>query len=72
MPAGKVREGSFGWEDLGPQAPDGATVTQWVTDDTLPGGPRTVERAYTAPFARTSREDDYRTAWAFFEGTSGN
>jgi len=23
-----------------------------------------------APFARASREDDYRTAWTFFEGTS--
>ena len=32
------------------QAPDGTAVTQWVTDDTLPGGPRTVDRAYTAPF----------------------
>ena len=71
MPAGKVREGSFGWEDLGPQAPDGATVTQWVTDDTLPGGPRTVERTYTAPFALASREDDYRIAWAFFEAGNG-
>lgn len=33
---------------------------------TLPGGPRTVERTYTAPFARASREEDYRIAWAFF------
>ncbi len=41
---GKAREGNFGWEDLGPQAPDGTIVTQWVTDDTLPGGSRTVER----------------------------
>lgn len=49
-----------------PKVPDGTVVTQWVTDDTLPGGPRTVERTYTAPFARASREDDYRVAWTFF------
>ena len=24
-------------------------------------------RTYTVPFARASREDDYRVAWAFFE-----
>jgi len=46
---------------------DGTVITRWVTDDTLPGGPRTVERTYIAPFARANREDDYRTAWAFFE-----
>ena len=51
-----------------PKVPDGTTITQWLMDDTLPGGPREVQRTYTAPFARASREDDYRTAWAFFEG----
>ena len=51
-----------------PKYPDGTTITQWLMDDTLPGGPREVQRTYTAPFARASREDDYRTAWAFFEG----
>lgn len=50
-----------------PKVPDGTVITQWVTDDTLPGGPRTVERSYTAPFARANREEDYRIAWAFFE-----
>lgn len=50
-----------------PKVPDGTVITQWVMDDTLPGGPRTVERTYTAPFARAIREDDYRIAWAFFE-----
>ena len=79
-PDGKSREGQFGWDDLWeytdaleggqPKVPDGTVITQWVTDDTLPGGPRTVERRYVAPFARASREDDYRTAWAFFESTS--
>ena len=50
-----------------PRVPDGTVITQWVTDDTLPGGPRTVERTYTAPFARANREEDYRIAWAVFE-----
>jgi hypothetical protein len=52
------------------KVPDGTVIIQWVTDDTLPGGPRTVERTYTAPFARANREDDYRIAWAFFETDS--
>lgn len=51
-----------------PKVPDGTVITQWVTDDTLPGGPRTVERTYIAPFARANREEDYRIAWAFFDG----
>lgn len=70
-PDGKVREGNLGWEDLykddQPLVPDGTVVTQWVSDDTLPGGPRIVERRYVAPFVRASREEDYRVAWAFFE-----
>jgi hypothetical protein len=76
-PDGKTREGNFGWDDLWeyastpegghPKVPDGTVITQWVTDDTLPGGPRTVERRYVAPFARANREEDYRIAWAFFE-----
>lgn len=52
-----------------PVVPDGTTITQWLMDDTLPGGPREVQRTYTAPFARASREDDYRVAWTFFEET---
>jgi len=72
---GKTRDGNFGWEDLYKDGqwlvPDDTVVTQWVTDDTLPGGPRIVERHYTAPFARASREDDYRTAWAHFESEAG-
>ena len=70
-PEGKVREGNLGWEDLYKDGqwlvPDGTVVTQWVSDDTLPGGPRTVERRYVAPFARANREEDYRIAWAFFD-----
>lgn len=54
-----------------PKVPDGTVISQWVTDDTLPGGPRTVERRYIAPFARANREVDYRIAWDFFGGGSG-
>ena len=44
-----------------------SVATTTVLDDTLPGGPRTVERRYTAPFALANREEDYKIAWAFFE-----
>lgn len=50
-----------------PKVPDGTVIAQWVQDDTLPGGPRTVERTYVAPFVRANREDDYRTAWPLLE-----
>ena len=74
-PDGKVREGNLGWEHLYKDGewlvPEGTVVTQWVSDDTLPGGPRTVERRCVAPFARANREDDYRIAWAFFESVPG-
>jgi hypothetical protein len=81
-PDGKRREGRHGWEDLWqypktvpsvgddgagtPKVPDGTVVTMQVIDDTWPGGPRTVERRFVAPFARANREADYRLAWPFF------
>ena len=61
-----MHEGQFGWEDV-QGLPDGAVVQSWVQDDTLPTGPYRKERRWVALFARASREDDYRTAWAFFE-----
>lgn len=70
-PDGKTQDGHHGWEDLYKDGvflvPDGTQVEMTVTDDTLPGGPCQVTRTFTAPFARANREDDYRTAWAFFE-----
>ena len=65
LPDGTVREGQFGWEDVC-DLPDGTLGQQWVQDDTLPTGPYLKERRWVAPFARTSREDNYRIAWAFF------
>lgn len=75
-PDGKARPGNHGWEDLYKDdkwlVPDGTVVTMEVTDDTLPGGPRQVTRTFKAPFARASREDDYRVVWAFFASNSQN
>lgn len=75
-PDGKSREGNFGWEDLYKDGkflvPDGTVVTQWVSDDTQPGGPRIVERRYVAPFALANREADYRIAWAHFESRASS
>jgi hypothetical protein len=73
-PDGKTKDGNHGWEDLYKDGtflvPDGTTIAMTVTDDTQPGGPRQVTRTYTAPFARANREEDYRTAWAFFAGSA--
>lgn len=41
----------------------GLAITFKLLADTLPS----VTRTFKAPFARASREDDYRTAWAFFK-----
>ena len=40
---------------------------QFKYTSTWDAQPRTVERTYTAPFARANREEDYRIAWAVFE-----
>jgi hypothetical protein len=69
---GKIPRPIQGWEELrqlqeSGHLPEGSVATTTVTDDTLPGGPRTVERRYEAPFALASREDDYRLAWEHFE-----
>ena len=73
-PDGKTKDGNHGWEDLYKdgefKVEDGTTIAMTVTDDTLPGGPRQVTRTFTAPFARANREEDYRTAWAFFAGSA--
>jgi hypothetical protein len=42
------------------------TVTQEVTDDTLPGGPRQKTIVYLAPWFRCDREKDYQTVWRHF------
>lgn len=49
-------------------APAGKKFYRTIMDDTMPGGlvERTIE--YIAPFDRCDREQDYETAWKFFEG----
>jgi hypothetical protein len=42
-------------------------VSRTIEDDTLPGGPRERVIQYEAPFDRCDREEDYATAWRFFD-----
>ena len=53
-------------------APAGMKFYRTIMDDTMPGGPveRTIE--YVAPFDRCDREQDYETAWKFFEEKYGD
>lgn len=55
------------WEKTVKDAPAGTKFYRTIMDDTMPGGPveRTIE--YVAPFDRCDREQDYETAWKFFE-----
>ena len=55
------------WENGIKGASAGQRFYRTITDDTMPGGPveRTIE--YVAPFDRCDREQDYETAWKFFE-----
>lgn len=59
------------WESGIKGAPAGQKFYRTITDDTMPGGPieRTIE--YVAPFDRCDREQDYETAWKFFEEKYG-
>lgn len=59
------------WENGIKGAPAGQKFYRTITDDTMPSGP--VERSieYVAPFDRCDREQDYETAWKFFEEKYG-
>lgn len=48
-------------------APAGRVFVHVVKDDTVPGGPGERIIEYVAPFDRCDREQDYETAWKFFE-----
>ncbi len=56
-----------GWDGIMKDAPAGYVFERTISDDTMPGGP--IERTirYYAPFDRCDREQDYETAWKFFE-----
>ncbi len=62
-----TERGSAQWDGIMKNAPAGYVFSRTITDDTQPGGPveRTIE--YVAPFDRCDREQDYETAWKFFE-----
>ena len=55
------------WENGIKDASTGQKFYRVITDDTMPGGPveRTIE--YVAPFDHCNREQDYETAWKYFE-----
>ena len=59
------------WENGIKGAPAGQKFYRTIIDDTMPGGPveRTIE--YVAPFDCCDREQDYETAWKFFEEKYG-
>ena len=68
--AGEVQptlRSSNDWDGIMKNAPAGYVFARTITDDTQPGGPveRTIE--YVAPFDHCDREQDYETAWKFFE-----
>lgn len=66
-----VRRGDTPWDGVMKHAPAGYVFARTIMDDTMPGGPveRTIE--YVAPFDRCDREQDYETAWKFFEEKYG-
>lgn len=67
-----VRRGDAPWDGVMKHAPAGYVFARTIMDDTMPGGPveRTIE--YVAPFDRCDREQDYETAWKFFEEKYGD
>ena len=62
-----IKRGDAPWDGIMKHAPAGYVFARTITDDTMPGGPvqRTIE--YAAPYDRCDREQDYETAWKFFE-----
>lgn len=59
---------ALGWEDI--QHLTQGNVRKTYQDDTLPGGPGETTINYHAPFFKPDREEDYRVAWAIFEGSA--
>ena len=62
-----VESGEDPWNGIMKDAPAGYVFERTISDDTMPDGP--IERTirYYAPFDRCDREQDYETAWKFFE-----
>ncbi len=66
-----IMRGTSNWDGTVKNAPTCYVFARTITDDTQPGGPtqRTIE--YVAPFDKCDREQDYETAWKFFEEKYG-
>ncbi|MAN65878.1 N-6 DNA methylase [Hyphomonas sp. UBA5107] len=54
-------------EELNSHPPERQVLTCTAIDDSQPGGPREVTRAFQGPFTKCDRVEDYNRAWAFFE-----
>lgn len=67
-----ISRGSEPWNGIMKEAPQGYVFARTFTDDTLPNGPIERTVAYYAPFSCCNREEDYRTAWNFFETKQKN
>jgi hypothetical protein len=65
-----ICRGEAPWNGVMKDAPAGYVFARTITDDTQPGGPvqRTIE--YVAPFDKCDREQDYETAWQFFQNNT--
>ena len=60
------------WENGIKGATAGKKFYRTIMDDTMPGGPTEHTIEYVAPFDRCDREQDYETAWKFFEEKYGD
>ena len=62
-----IQQGKESWDGIMKNAPEGYIFERLIIDDTLPGDPVERRIRYVAPFDRCNREEDYETAWKFFE-----
>ena len=53
------------WESILESKPTELVCT--AIDDTMPDGPKVIERRFVAPFFKCDRIEDYKRAWAHFE-----
>ena len=59
------------FENVFQKAANGEVLVRTVIEDILPGGAIKRSIEYVAPFGRCDREEDYKTAWKFFEEKYG-
>lgn len=66
-----TERGTAQWDGIMKNAPVGYVFSRTINDDTQPGGPVERTTEYVAPFDCCDREQDYDTAWMFFEEKYG-